>query len=168
MFEKFGEFDSAEELNAKAEELKQDFDSLKILAKENGLDELDAEDFYNGDVQSFTTPAMAAVGKLNAEAEEMKLQGVLADWKDSILELCIEENGMEAAVRKKGKNLCDCMAQLMRFAFNNKVQVPEQIVKATKVTHNGKEEAMRGPVYLGIPTRKEVKEIVRKYYLGGK
>ena len=38
MFEKFGEFNSAEELNNKAEELKGNVQELKQLAEENGLD----------------------------------------------------------------------------------------------------------------------------------
>ena len=69
-------------------------------------------------------------------------------------------------VRKKGKSLCNCLAGMLRFAFENKVQVSEAVVKATKVTHNEKEEPMRGPVYLGIPNRKEVRELAEKYYLG--
>ena len=47
MFEKFGEFNSAEELNKKAAELKTagELGKLKDLAIENGLDPEDAEDY---------------------------------------------------------------------------------------------------------------------------
>lgn len=47
MFERFGEFDSAEELNLTAEGLKTegDMESLLILAEENGIDKEDAEDY---------------------------------------------------------------------------------------------------------------------------
>ena len=54
---------------------------------------------------------------------------------------------------------------MLRFAFENKVQVSEKVVKSTKVTHNGKEEPMKGPVYLGFPNKTDVKKMVRAYYL---
>ena len=46
MFDKFGEFDSAEEINrAAAAQLKEgDLDAVKTIAEENGLDPEDAED----------------------------------------------------------------------------------------------------------------------------
>lgn len=48
MFDKFGEFDSAEELNKAAEGLKEEGDkeSLIELAKENGIDPEDTEDYW--------------------------------------------------------------------------------------------------------------------------
>ena len=53
MFEKFGEFDSAEELNMCAEGLRNEGDeeSLIALAEENGIDGEDAEDFMTGDLE---------------------------------------------------------------------------------------------------------------------
>lgn len=49
MFGKFGEFDSAEEINrAAAAQLKEgDLDAIKTIAEENGLDSEDAEDFLH-------------------------------------------------------------------------------------------------------------------------
>ena len=46
MFDKFGEFDSAEEINrAAAAQLKEgDLDAIKTITEENGLDPEDAED----------------------------------------------------------------------------------------------------------------------------
>ena len=46
MFDKFGEFDSAEEINKAAAGL--DETELKKLAEENGLDEDDAMDYCGG------------------------------------------------------------------------------------------------------------------------
>lgn len=59
MFDKFGEFDSAEELNKAAEGLKEEGDkeSLIELAKENGIDPEDG------------MPADEDPGETNAEAE---------------------------------------------------------------------------------------------------
>jgi hypothetical protein len=166
MFDKFGEFDSVEELNraAAAQKAEGDEEALKALAVENGLDPEDAEDYMDDVTDILATPLQAAIGKLQVEAKDLKIEGVLVDWKDSIVELCMEDETMQAAVRKKGKYLKDCLAALLRYSFEHKVQVSDAVVKATKVTHNGREEPMRRPLYLGIPNRKEVKQICRKYY----
>lgn len=168
MFEKFGEFDSAEELNraAAAQKEQGDEEALIALAEENGIDKQDAEDYFDDCVNELATPLMAAVGKLCVEAQDLKLSGVLMDWQEELQTMCTESPELCAAVRSKGKNLCDCMARLLRFAFENKEQVSEKVVKATKVTHNGKEEPMRGPLYLGIPNRAQIRKIVKEYYLG--
>lgn len=167
MFERFGEFDSAEEINLTAEGLKTegDMESLLVLAEENGIDKEDAKDYMDGCTEDLATPLMVAFGKLKVESEDLKLNGVLTDWKDNIIDMCTEDKNMQRAVRKKGKNLRDCLAIMLRFAFENKVQVSEKVVKATKVTHNGKEEPMKGPVYLGFPNKTDVKKMVRAYYL---
>lgn len=167
MFDRFGEFDSAEEINRTAAGLlaEGDMESLKVLAEENGIDKEDAQDYAGGCVDVLATPLMAALGKIEMECRELKLQGVLTDWKDTAVELCTEDPELQKAVRKKGKCLKNCMAAILRFAFENKVPVSEAVVKATRVTHNGKEEAMRGPVYLGFPNRRETKQIIRDYYM---
>lgn len=166
MFEKFGEFDSVEELNraAAAQKAEGDEEALILLAQENGIDKEEAEDYMDGVVDELANASMAAIGKLKVEAEQLKLDGVLVDWKEEIVKECIDHEGMARAVRRKGKRLCDCLATMLRFAFENKVQVSDEVVKATKVTHNGKEEPMRGQVYLGMPNRRQVKELARKYY----
>ena len=58
------------------------------------------------------------------------------------------------------------MAKLIQYSFENKVPVSAEILKVTKVKHNGKLENFNGPLYLGIPSRMEVRKIARKYYLG--
>ena len=168
MFEKFGEFDSAEELNrAAAAQMEQgDDEALIALAEENGIDREDAEDYIDGCADKLATPLMAAVGKIRVEYESLKLKGILVDWKDVVVDLCTENTDLQEAVRRKGNCLRDCMAALIRFAFENKEQVSEEIVKATKVTHNGKEEPLRGPLYLGIPNKTQTKKIILDYYLG--
>ena len=62
MFEKFGEFDSYEEINrAAAAQLKEgDKEAIYMIAKENGIDREDAEDYINGDLDQFATPLTAA------------------------------------------------------------------------------------------------------------
>ena len=58
MFEKFGEFDSCEEINraAKAQLEEGDLEAIRTIAEENGLDPEDAEDFCTGAIEELTTP----------------------------------------------------------------------------------------------------------------
>ena len=161
LFERFGEFDSVEELNMTAEGLKEegDLESLKVLAVENGLDAADAEDYANGIVTELSSDLMAAAGKIAVEGKVLGIDGIMSDWKDTVIEECAED-------RKKGKYLKEYMAKLIQYSFENKVPVSAEILKITKVKHNGKLENFNGPLYLGIPNRMEVRKIARKYYLG--
>ena len=60
MFEVFGEFDSAEEINkAAAGQLAQgDTQAIRDIARENGLDLADAEDYIDGEAP---TPAALTI-----------------------------------------------------------------------------------------------------------
>ncbi len=168
MFEKFGEFDSFEEINEKARQLlaAADADAVRVLAQENGLAPEDAEDYITGASDRLCyTALMAAVGKLDLEEKDLEIAGVLKDWTYYVRDLCIEADGMAEAVRKKGKTLAGCMAVLLRFSFENKVQVSDKIVSITKVTNNGKEEKMRAPLYMGIPSRTDARKIILDYYM---
>lgn len=168
MFEQFGEFNSFEEINEKAQELLKagDTEAVRMLAKENGLDQEDAEDYIAGTTDKLCyTALMAAVGKLDLEEKDLEIKGILKDWTDCIRDMCVDVDGMAAAVRKKGKPLAGCIAALIRFSFENMVQISDKIVDITKVTHNSKEEKMRKPLYLGIPSRTDVRQIVHDYYM---
>ena len=79
MFDKFGEFDSAEEINraAAARRAEGDTEALMQIAIENGIDKEDAKDYADGIVGELTTPLLAALGKLEVESRELKLAGVL-------------------------------------------------------------------------------------------
>ena len=107
LFERFGEFDSVEELNMTAEGLKEegDLESLKVLAEENGLDAADAEDYADGIVMELASDLMAAAGKIAVESKELGIDGIMSDWKDTVIEECAEDKAFCAAVRKKGKYL---------------------------------------------------------------
>ena len=168
MFGKFGEFDSAEELNRAAEAQYKEGDEQAIydIAEENGIDKEDAEDFMDGIIGTLVTVRTAAIGKIKVEARDLELKGIVSDWKDLLIEECMENQELCIAVRRKDKALKHCIARFIRFAFENKVQVSDKIVNVTKVTHNGKEEAMRKPLYLGVPSKADTKKIIREYYLG--
>lgn len=82
MFERFGEFDSVEELNraADAQRKEGDIEAIKAIASENGIDEDEVLDFVDELSSELATPLMAALGKLKVESEDAKLAGVLDDW----------------------------------------------------------------------------------------
>ena len=132
MFDKFGEFDSAEEINrAAAAQLKEgDLDAIKTIAEENGLDSEDAEDFCTGAIDSLTTPLLAAIGKLEMESKDLGLKNMMEDWKNFLIQMCEEDDQMAQAVRKKGKSLEKCMAQILKVSFETKTQLDDRIVRA--------------------------------------
>lgn len=159
MFEKFGELESAEELNKAAAGLKEEGDiaSLIVLAEENGLDKEDAEDYMDGCVEEFVNPLMAAMGKLKVEESNLKPYGIMIDWLSYIRATCMEHENMQAAVRKKGKSVKDCIAELLTYSLKNAKPVDKDIMKKAGVS---------GSCKLGIPDMGKAKEIIKKYYLG--
>lgn len=159
MFDKFGEFDSVEELNeAAAGQLAQgDTEAIYLLAAENGIAKLDAEDYIDGMVPELASAMMAAFGKLEVEAQELKVKDIMADWTDYIKQCCIKEE-MARAVRKKGKSLKGCIAELLKWSFSNQRDIDADILKACNIK--------AGKVTLGIPGMGIAKKIITEYYLG--
>ena len=162
LFEKFGEFNSAEEINrAAAEKLaKGDTEAIYALAKENGIDVEEAEDYINGLARELCGPLMAANGKLDVEEAEMQPYEIMKDWVQYIRARCLERPEMALAVRKKGKSLRGCIAELLKWSFSNAKDVDKDIVKAAGIS------APR--VTLGIPGMGQAKKIITEYYLGKK
>lgn len=160
LFERFGEFDSVEELNMTAEGLKEegDLESLKVLAEENGLDAADAEDYANGIVTELANSLLAALGKLKVENKELKPCEIMEDWISYIEVCCSESEDMARAVRLKSKSLEGCIAAVLKWSFAHQYPVPDKIKKAASVN--------AGKVTLGIPGSATVKKIIREYYLG--
>ena len=161
MFDKFGEMNSAEEINELAENLKKegDFEGLKTMAEENGIPSDFAELFQEGAIPYLCDPITAANGKLDLETKELGLKGLMLDWVEYIRGLCMENPEMAGSVRAKGKSLKDCMAKLLKHSFENRAAVDKEIVKAAKIT------ASR--VEFGVPASGEAKKMIREFYLGG-
>lgn len=161
LYSRFGELDSAEEINQVAAGLKKegDLESLKVLAKENGLEELDAEDYFEGLVDALCTPKMAANGKIQIEKEYLGLKEGIADYADWIVQECIEDTELALAVRKKGKSLAGALGAVLEEAWNIKVPVHKDILKAAGIK--------TGRVEVGTPGMKTVTKLMREYYLGG-
>ena len=168
MFDKFGNFDSYEEINKAAAGQKKegDKDALIALAEENGLGKDEAEDYISGEAEILCSPLSAAVGKLEIEAADLKPKGIMKDWIDYIMQLCIEEYdvpfpnnlGMCLAVRRKNKSLKGCMGRLLKWGHDNMQEIDAEIKKAAGFTGN---------VKLGMPGILEARMIIKKYYLEG-
>ena len=161
MFEKFGEFDSHEEINrAAAAQLKEgDEEAIYAIAKENGIDKEDAEDYINGDLDQLVTPLTAAYGKLQVEADALEPYEIMADWLEYIRMRCAEDPEMALAVRRKGKSLKGCIAALLTWSLKNARPVDPDILKACKTIYK---------VTLGIPGMGQAKQIITEYYMGVK
>ena len=163
MFEKFGEFDSAEELNraAAAQLAEGDLGAIKLLAVENGLDKEDADDYIasGGKLPLFTTPFVAAIGKIDIEAAELKNKvDIIDDWIMYIRLECQETPGMSEAVRRKGKSLKDCISGIIEWSLKNAQPVDPSILQKCGIRYK---------VTLGIPGSKTAKTLIREYYMGG-
>lgn len=159
MFDKFGEFDSFGEMNELAENLfnEGDIDSIRILAKENGIPEDIAELYIDGEIPYMCDALTAAVGKIDVEAGELKIKGLMEDWAEYIKGQCMENQIISYKVRNKGKSLSGCIAALLKYSFANQWDVPEMIKKEAKVTANR--------VTFGVPGMAKAKEIITDYYL---
>ena len=160
LFEKFGEFDSAEEINrAAAAQLDEgDTDAIYALAKENGIDVEEADDFIDGLTKELCGPLMAANGKLDVEEAELQPYEIMKDWVQYIRARCLEVPEMALAVRRKGKTLRGCIAELLKWSFSNAKDVDKDILKAAGIS------APR--VTLGIPGMGQAKKIITEYYMG--
>lgn len=167
MFEIYGEFDSAEELNNAAEKLKKDMNAeeLKELCKENGIDIEDAEDYLDGTTGELATPLMAAVGKLKIESRDLELKGVLLEWKDELIVIAAEREEFARAIRRKGKELAGYIALLAENGYENRAVVDKRIVdKAGKI----KSIVGAHEFSIGIPDKRTRRKLAEKYYMEGK
>ena len=163
MFDKFGEFDSVEELNrsAAAQREEGDEEALVLLSKENGIDKEDAEDYMDGCLE-LASVLMAAVGKLNVEKEELKIKGILSDWVDELVTMCTENESFARAVRKKGKDLAGYIAMTAESGYKHRAVVDKRIVdKAPKI----KGIVGSHEFSIGVPDKKTRRELATKYYL---
>lgn len=161
MFDKFGELNSCEEINELAENLfnEGDIDSLKVMAKENGIQEDFVEMYLQGDILVLCDALTAALGKIDIEAAELKPKEIMEDWVEYLRGQCVEDNTLARQVRKKGKSLKGCIAALLSWSFKNQQTINEDIIKKAGVTAK--------KVTLGIPGMGRAKQIIKDYYMGG-
>ena len=159
MFDKFGEFNSVEELNMAAAGQKEqgDMEALIALAVENGLDKEDAEDYMDDVIDEIATPLTAALGKIKIECEDLKPQEIMEDWVEYIKMQCMEKPEIAVKVRMKEKSLKNCIAELLKWSFKNAYSIPDEISQAAGIKD--------ARVKLGIPGMGRAKKIIDEYYM---
>lgn len=160
MFDKFGEMGSFEEINELAENLfnEGDTESLRVMAKENGIQEEYVTMYLEGDIPVLCDAITAALGKIDVEAEELRPKEIMEDWVEYLRGQCLENEILCYQVRKKGKSLKGCIAALLSWSFKNQQTVDKDIIKAAGVS--------AGRVTLGIPGMGRAKQIITDYYMG--
>ena len=179
MFDEFGNFDSVDQINEKAEELANtgNKEALIRLAKENGIAAEIADLYMDGEIEVLADVTEAAVGKLEMERQETVLEGVLEDWIAYIEAECMEDEQMAIAVRRKKKSLNGCIAVLLLESMLKQKQVDKPILdeverlivkRGINVKKDcGIEKQWLKYTKLGFPGSGRAKEIIRDYYLGG-
>lgn len=123
MFDKFGEFENYEEINKAAAGFKDegDLDSLKGLAKENGIDEMDAEDYISGEISELVTLTSAALGRLKVEKENSKKdQGILTVLFNMAETMAASNKDDAAMFLTKGKRLDGIIDEMRKEAEKNR------------------------------------------------
>lgn len=160
MFDKFGEMETAAEINELARNLKAEGDkkSILALAKENGIDEEVVKAFMDDVIDYICDDMSAALGKIDIESRDVKAEELISDWCGYIRMRCLEDEQMQIAVRKKDKTLKGCIADILKWSFAHQRDVDKEILKAAGVS--------AGRVTFGIPGMATVKEIITGYYLG--
>ena len=160
MFKKYGEMDSYVEINELAENLfnEGDFESLREMAKENGISEDAVELYLEGEIPELCDAMEAAIGKIEMEEKELKPKEIMQDWVEYLKCQCMENKVLCHQVRKKGKNLKGCIAALLSWSFKNQQAIDKEIIKAAGVS--------AGKVTMGIPGMGRAKQIITNYYMG--
>ena len=160
MEKKFGVFNTVEELNKAAADKKDagDLELLIELAEENGLDRMDAEDYFDGTVECLCTPLMAAIGKLDMEGKDLNLKGMMEGWKDYIVGMLSDSPQLSVAVFNPDKKLLDVLAIGLKAASDARIKVDMRIINKAGLPESA--------AYMGDIGRDEWRNIVNKYYLG--
>lgn len=164
MFDKFGEFDSFEEINraAEAQRAEGDLEALKVLAEENGLDPEDAEDYFDGAMGELCTESAAALGKLRIEKTDMKLEREFVMLTEELEKACMEDPAVAAGVRRSGKTLAEYLAKIIDKGYRDAITPPKAILdKITAIPSQ-----YRGQMKTGMPDKRDRMEIMRSYYCG--
>lgn len=165
LYAKFGEFDSAEEINraALAQISQGDHEAVKAIAKENGIDEMDAQDFIDGIYPELCGPFTAAVGKLEVEAEALGLPMVMQLWADHIKGMLAsdDDDSLKKGIRRKGKNMAELFGKLIVETSRTRKNTPAEIVTAARKI----DSSIPSTLPIGDISKKRFEEIVREYYI---
>lgn len=149
MFEKFGEFDSCEELNAAAAGLlaEGDPEALKALAAENGISDDELIDYVEGMVPELANVLTAAYARIRVQTSDEPKNLQLRVVAMAARGMVMENPDFAAAVMKKGKRLTVILGEMKKAAQKH-------------ITGSG---ANRMSVCCG--TDRELEKIIEAYYL---
>lgn len=153
MFDKFGEFDSAEELNRAAAGFRAegDLESLRALAEENGIDAEDAQDYIDGATGELAGACSAAVGRLAILLREETERA--APGEAQALRLI---HGMAAGMALEETDLCEGMMRR-----GNRLRAVYEALREGARTHQS------GGMGVACGTDRQLRGIIRTYFGGG-
>lgn len=156
MFNTFG-FMTVEQINTLADNLlnEGDAESIKILAKENGIGEDFAEYFLSGDIPILCDAQSLALGHIDIMAAELKTKEIMEDWVEYLRGQVMEDEAIMNGVLREDKNLEGMIAELLKWSFGHQIQIDKRIVEAAGV---------KARVTLGIPGMETAKKLIREYY----
>lgn len=148
MFDKFGEFDSVEELNEAAAGFVQegDFESLYALARENGIEKEDVDDYLDDVTDELATLPMAVQGRLDIEEKEDvkdKMEKAAMSVIMLVLRGMCDSEEMQKAVLKKGKRAKNILREMRNEASKNKT----------------------GNMAVACGTDRQLRAIIKSYYM---
>ena len=94
-----------------------------------------------------------AIEKIDKESKKYKLAGALRDWADMVVEMATEREDIRNGI----ENHCisELIALVLKKSFETKVEVDEKIVKEAK---------LKPPIYLGVPSRAQIKKWIVEVY----
>lgn len=139
MFDRFGEMNSAAELNDLADNLlnEGDMESLEEMAKENGIQMEYIMAYQEGEIPFLCDDMTAALGKIDVEEKELKPQEIMQDWTEYLKAQCMENEELARCVRQKGKSLKGMIGALLSWSFKHQQAIDKDIIKAAGVTAAG-------------------------------
>ena len=165
MWDRFGQFGSAEEINraAAAQKEEGDEEALVALALENGLDREDAEDYMDGATNKLCTPLSAAVGKLRMEAEYLELKNELAELYEEIVTVLFSNDKRDFIVHgimRKDRSLAGYLAKVIDKGYEKAVTPNREILdKVTAIP-----QQYRSQMKTGMPSKADRWAIMQEYY----
>lgn len=148
LFTKYGEFDSVEELNRAAAGLLEegDIDGLKELAKENGIDPFEVEDYIDEMSEELATPITAALGRMKVELDTLdgQIKNMCLFYSVFVNALLTENKEIANGIMKKGARLKGIYDAIYEYAKKHQ----------------------SGNCFCGNTTDQQDKELVKAYYTG--
>lgn len=168
MWDRFGQFGSAEEINraAAAQKAEGDEEALVALAIENGLDREDAEDYMDGATNKLCTPMSAAIGKLRMEAEHLELKNELAELYEEIVTVLFSNDKRDFIMRgimRTDRSLAGYLAKVIDKGYEKAVTPNREILdKVTAIP-----QQYRSQMKTGMPSKADRWGIMQEYYDSG-